>query len=162
MRDKHRVEQLLFGREVVQQPRRAHAGLLRDLAQRGAAAAIARHHPLRHGQDPRSPLLALREKRGITPLISHKVPFQLTCRANTRSVARAPQGTEGFHRILGESNILVFGSLVFTLRKGQHPWDVSKARSLSSRVPRAARAAVTPSGWPRKARTSSRWTSATA
>jgi hypothetical protein len=29
--------------------------------------------------------------------------------------------------------ILVFGSLVFTLRKGQHPWDVSRARSLESR-----------------------------
>ena len=39
-------------------------------------------------------------------------------------------------------------------------WESSRAKSPSSLAPRAVRAAATPSAWPRRARTSSRWTSA--
>jgi hypothetical protein len=67
----HRAQKLFFGLEVMQQADRDHARFLRDLAERGATPAIARHQTLRHGEDPLPPVLAL----GVSPLIGHETPF---------------------------------------------------------------------------------------
>ena len=57
----HRVEQLLLGFEVVQQPGRRDAGFLGDLGQRGVAPSVAREQSLGHAEDPLSAVLALGE-----------------------------------------------------------------------------------------------------
>lgn len=55
----NRVEQLFLGLEVVQQTRRAHPGLLRDLRQRGVPPAVARQQPLSDGEYPLPAILTL-------------------------------------------------------------------------------------------------------
>ena len=55
----HRVEQLFFGFEVMQQPGRTDPGLPGDLGQRRRAPPVAGQQPLRHGQDPLFAILAL-------------------------------------------------------------------------------------------------------
>ena len=64
-RIEHRVEQLLLGFEVMQQPGRRDAGLLGYLGQRGVAPAIARQQSLGHREDPLPAVLALGQKRGV-------------------------------------------------------------------------------------------------
>ena len=63
----HRVEQLLLGLEVMQQPGGGHPGLLGDLGQRGVAPAVARQQPLGHAEDPLPAVLALGEERRVGP-----------------------------------------------------------------------------------------------
>ena len=63
----HRVEQLLLGLEVVQQPGRADPGLLGDLRQRGVAPAVAREQTLGDGEDALFAVLALGEQRRVRP-----------------------------------------------------------------------------------------------
>ena len=57
----HRVEQLLLGLEVMQQPGRRDAGFLGDLGQRGVAPAVAREQPLGHTENALPAVLALGE-----------------------------------------------------------------------------------------------------
>jgi hypothetical protein len=59
----HRVEQLLLGLEVVQQPGRRHPGFLGDLGQRGVAPSVAREQPLGHAENALPTVLALGEQR---------------------------------------------------------------------------------------------------
>ena len=58
----HRVEQLLLGLEVVQQPGGRHPGLFGDLRQRGGAPAVARQQTLGHGEDALSAVLTFGEQ----------------------------------------------------------------------------------------------------
>ena len=64
----HRVEQLLLGLEVVQQPGGGHPGLLGDLSQRGVAPAVPREQPLGHAKNPLPAVLALGEERRVGPI----------------------------------------------------------------------------------------------
>ncbi len=61
------VEQLFLGLEVVQQPRRRHAGFLGDLRQRGVAPAVARQQPLSHSEYPLPAILAFGEEGVVGP-----------------------------------------------------------------------------------------------
>ena len=59
----------------------------------------------------------------------------------------------------GHQRNLISSAAPITMRRNTR-WDESRARSRSSPAPRAARAAATRCGWPRRAPTSSRSTSA--
>ena len=63
----HRVEQLLLGLEVMQQPGGRHPGFLGDLRQRGVAPAVACQQPLGDAENPLPAVLAFGEKRGVGP-----------------------------------------------------------------------------------------------
>ena len=66
----HRVEQLLLGLEMMQQPGRGHPGFLGDLGQRGVAPAVARQQSLGHGENPLLAVVALGKKRGVRSAMS--------------------------------------------------------------------------------------------
>src|SRR5262249_30201847 len=61
----HRVEQLVFGFEVMQQPRRSDAGLLGYLSQRCVAPSAAPKESLGHRKDPLLTVLALGQERVV-------------------------------------------------------------------------------------------------
>ena len=71
----HRVEQLFFGFEVMQQPGRTDPGLPGDLGQRRVAPPVAGEQPLRHGQDPLFAILTLGPQRLVRPCLGHRTPL---------------------------------------------------------------------------------------
>ena len=73
-RVQHRVQQLFLGFEVMQQSRRGNPGFAGDLGQRRVAPAVARQEPLRDREDPLLAVLALGEKRVVSPCGGHRTP----------------------------------------------------------------------------------------
>ncbi len=73
-RIEHRVQQLLLGFEVMQQPRGGDAGFAGDLGERRVAPAVAREQALRDVEDPLLAVLALGEKRVVWPCDGHRTP----------------------------------------------------------------------------------------
>ena len=66
----HRVEELLLGLKMMQQPGRGHPGFLGYLGQRGIAPAVACQESLGHGKNPLLAVVALGKKRGVRPAMS--------------------------------------------------------------------------------------------
>src|SRR5262249_15114299 len=73
-RVQHRVQQLLLGFEMMQQPRGADPGFAGYLGERCVTPAVARQQPLRDGKNPLFAVLALGEKRVVWPCVGHRTP----------------------------------------------------------------------------------------
>jgi len=71
----HRVEQLFFGFEVMQQSGRADPGLPGDLGQRRIAPPIASQQPLGHGKDSLFAILTFGPQRLVRPCLGHRTPL---------------------------------------------------------------------------------------
>ena len=80
----HRVQQLFFGFEVVQQAGRTDTGLTGDLGQRRIAPPVAGQQPLRDGQDPLFAVLALGAQRVVRPCLRAPDSFVQTNQLNTQ------------------------------------------------------------------------------
>jgi hypothetical protein len=70
----HRVQQLLFGLEMMQQPRGGDTGFAGNLGKCCAAPAVAREEPLRDSEDHLLAILAFGEQRVVSPCFGHRTP----------------------------------------------------------------------------------------